>query len=151
MSLRNRLIIPLRDINGRVIAFGGRMMSEEKSLNKDNYIPKYINSPTSNLYLKRAYLYGLDSASDHIPKKKWALVVEGYFDVIALQEAGIECSLACCGTSLTKEQIELVSKIVGADGMIILLLDTDEAGEQAIERLCLQVLFLFQIKPSNVI
>ena len=120
---RNRLMIPIFDIYGRPIAFGGRVL--------DDSLPKYINSPDSAVYNKSRTLYGLNFAKDQIKKTGGALVVEGYFDAIRLYEYGIHNAVASCGTSLTEAQVMLLRRY---SDNITIIYDSDTAGQDAARR-----------------
>lgn len=122
-AFRSRLMIPIFDDRNRVIAFGGRLLEGDG--------PKYINSPETALYQKSNTLYGSQIARAAIGRKSRALVVEGYFDVISLQQAGFDEAVATCGTALTKDHLERLRRLTGD---IYLLLDADEAGQRAAER-----------------
>jgi len=91
---RNRLIVPIHDMQGRVVAFGGRSL--------DGQEPKYLNSPESVIFEKGKMLFAFEKASSNIRKKDKAIIVEGYFDVIALHSKGITNSVASLGTALNK-------------------------------------------------
>ena len=122
-TLRERLVIPIRDERGRTIAFGGRLLEGDG--------PKYLNTPETRLYHKSRVLFGLDTARAAIQKKGRALVVEGYFDVISLRQAGFEETVATCGTALTPDHLAKI-RLLSRD--VLLLMDADEAGERAAER-----------------
>jgi DNA primase len=122
---RDRLMIPIRDLRGRVIGFGGRTLSDEQ--------PKYLNSPETELFDKGNTLYGLDRAKDAISKTDRAVVVEGYFDVIALHAAGIDSAVAALGTALSLAQVKQLAKFTESK-QIILNFDADKAGNIAAER-----------------
>jgi DNA primase len=122
---RDRLMIPILDLRGRVIAFGGRTLSDEQ--------PKYLNSPETELFDKGNTLYGLDRAKDAISKTDRAVVVEGYFDVIALHAAGIDSAVAALGTALSLAQVKQLAKFTESK-QIILNFDADKAGNIAAER-----------------
>jgi DNA primase len=122
---RDRLMIPIRDLRGRVIGFGGRTLSDEQ--------PKYLNSPETELFDKGNTLYGLDRAKDAISKTDRAVVVEGYFDVIALHAAGIDSAVAALGTALSLAQVKQLAKFTESK-QIILNFDADKAGNIATER-----------------
>ena len=122
---RDRLMIPIRDLRGRVIGFGGRTLSDEQ--------PKYLNSPETELFDKGNTLYGLDRAKDAISKTDRAVVVEGYFDVIALHAAGIDSAVAALGTALSLAQVKQLVKFTESK-QIILNFDADKAGNIAAER-----------------
>ena len=117
---RGRLMIPIRDQRGRVIAFGGRILGAGE--------PKYLNSPDTPLFDKGRTLYNLDRASPAARKADRVLVVEGYMDVIALAQAGIEEAVAPLGTALTEMQIERLWRM---SDMPILCFDGDNAGQKA--------------------
>ena len=117
---RNRLMFPICDARGRVIAFGGRVLDDSK--------PKYINSPENIVYSKGRNLFGLNVAKKSQETKKRILIVEGYMDVISLQQRGIPNVVAPLGTALTQQQGWLLRK---NSEQIILSFDSDEAGLQA--------------------
>jgi DNA primase len=122
---RARVMFPIRDAQGRVLAFGGRVL--------DARLPKYINSPESPLYSKTRTLYGLYEARTSISSqassgKDRAILVEGYFDVIALSQAGIKEAVAGCGTALTVEQLRILSRYTKN---VIACFDGDSAGRKA--------------------
>jgi len=123
---RNRLIFPIFDITGRVIAFSGRRMPPE-----DENSPKYINSAESPIYQKKNVLFGLNFALPRIRQEDTAVIVEGYADVIKLHELGITNVVASCGTALTDEQIRLLGR---ASRNFCLLYDSDAAGQAAAEK-----------------
>ena len=118
---RNRLMFPICDIRGRVIAFGGRVLDDSK--------PKYINSPENIVYSKGRHLFGLNVAKKHDLKK--ILIVEGYMDVISLHQRGITNVVAALGTALTQSQGWLLRR---NSEQIILGFDSDGAGQNAILR-----------------
>ncbi len=122
---RDRLMIPICDLRGRVIGFGGRTLSDEQ--------PKYLNSPETELFDKGQTLYGLDRAKDSINKTDRAVVVEGYFDVIALHTAGITSAVAALGTALSLVQVKQLVKFTESK-QIILNFDGDKAGNIATDR-----------------
>jgi DNA primase len=122
---RGRVMFPIRDAQGRAIAFGGRVL--------DARLPKYINSPESPLYSKARTLYGLFEARQAISSnassgKDRAILVEGYFDVIALWQAGFKEAVAGCGTALTVEQLRVLSRYTKN---VIACFDGDGAGRKA--------------------
>jgi DNA primase len=120
--LRGRITFPIQDARGRVVGFGGRAV-------RDDQQPKYLNSPETPLFRKRQSLYGLPFALESIRRRGRAVVVEGYFDRIALHRAGIEESLATCGTALSSDHgMELRRRT----GEVVLLFDGDEAGRRAV-------------------
>ncbi|MCB0732282.1 MAG: DNA primase [Ignavibacteriae bacterium] len=124
-KFRGRIIFPIFSPNGRVIAFGGRVFQGE-----DN-VAKYLNSPESSIYLKRKSLYGLFHSKDEIRKLNKAILVEGYMDIIALYQHGIKNAVASSGTSLTEEQVRLLSRYTTN---IVVIFDADEAGTKAAMR-----------------
>ncbi|HAD03179.1 MAG: DNA primase [Desulfuromonadales bacterium GWC2_61_20] len=117
---RRRLLFPILDERGRVAAFGGRVL--------DDGLPKYLNSPESPIYHKGNVLYGLYQAREEMRKSDSAIVVEGYFDLMALHRAGFTASAATCGTALTVEQVRLLKRYAGR---VLLLFDQDPAGLKA--------------------
>jgi DNA primase len=119
---RNRIIFPIFSSTGKVIAFGGRIMGNSKEL------AKYINSPETDLFKKGYTLYGFNFAKDMAYKTSQIIAVEGYMDVIALQQAGFENTVAPLGTALTENHIKLLWKVSQEP---ILCLDGDEAGLRA--------------------
>ncbi len=119
---RERVIFPIRDISGRVVAFGGR------KLRSDNNLAKYINSPESQIYIKNKTLYGLFEAKKEIEKNNCCYLVEGYTDVISMAQKGIKNIVASCGTSLTQGQIQLIKRFTHN---IVVLYDGDSAGIHA--------------------
>ncbi|OPY69724.1 MAG: DNA primase [Syntrophorhabdaceae bacterium PtaU1.Bin034] len=122
---RGRITIPILDINGKVIGFGGRAMGKD-------VLPKYINSPESPVFSKRSVLYGLDKAKREIAERDEAIIVEGYFDLISVYSAGVRNAVATLGTSITEEQ---VSRLRNYTENITLMLDGDEAGVKSALRL----------------
>jgi DNA primase len=121
---RNRVTFPIRDQRGRVLGFGARALMPDSK-------PKYLNSPEGELYRKSHTLYGIDRARGAIAKARRAIVVEGYTDVLALQQAGVEEAVAIMGTAITPEQIAMLA---GLTETIVLALDADRAGADAMVR-----------------
>lgn len=119
----NRIMFPIADVNGRIIAFGGRVIGKGE--------PKYLNSSDTPLFHKSRNLFGLDKAKETIVKSKTAIVVEGYTDVIALHESGFTNAVATLGTALTAQHIKLLSRFAQR---IIYIFDGDEAGMRAASR-----------------
>lgn len=119
---KGRVIFPIHNLSGRVIGFGGR------TLKADKQIPKYINSPENAIYNKSQTLYGLYQSKQAIAREDNCFLVEGYTDVIAFHQKGIENTVASSGTALTKEQIKLVSRYTEN---ITLVYDGDPAGIKA--------------------
>jgi len=122
---RDRLMIPIRDVQGRVIAFGGRTLTDEQ--------PKYLNSPETELFSKGKTLFALDQAKAGISQADQAVVVEGYFDAIALHAAGITNAIASLGTALSLEQVRLILRYTESK-QLVLNFDADKAGTNAAER-----------------
>jgi DNA primase len=121
---RNRITFPIRDQRGRVLGFGARALSPDTQ-------PKYLNSPEGELYRKSHTLYGIDRARGPIAKARRAIVVEGYTDVLALHQAGVEEAVAIMGTAITPEQITMLA---GLTESVVLALDADRAGADAMIR-----------------
>ena len=119
---RERVMFPIHNVSGRVIAFGARTLSKEKNQ------PKYLNSPETDLYRKNQVLYGLFQAKNAIRGEDQCYLVEGYTDVISLYQAGIQNVVASSGTSLTIEQIKLLYRFTKN---VMLLYDGDQAGIKA--------------------
>ncbi|MBI2425565.1 MAG: DNA primase [Candidatus Hydrogenedentes bacterium] len=117
---RNRLIVPIKDVAGKTVAFGGRDLGDSPA--------KYINSPETVLYRKSRVLYALSEARDAMRKTGYALLMEGYFDVMRAFDAGIEHAVATCGTALTLEQAQLLKRYAPE---VVLVYDGDNAGIQA--------------------
>ncbi len=117
-----RVMFPIHSISGRVIAFGGRTLSQEKS------IAKYLNSPESDIYHKSRVVYGIYQAKRMIIQEDKCYLVEGYTDVIAMHQAGIENVVASSGTSLTVDQIRLIRRFTKN---ITIIYDGDQAGIKA--------------------
>ncbi|NUM89303.1 MAG: DNA primase [Bdellovibrionales bacterium] len=124
-AFRNRLMFPIRDSSGEVIAFGGRDLSGAPDT------PKYINSPESPVYAKSRTLYNLDRARKHVRQLDQVVLVEGYMDCIALDQAGFPFAVANCGTALAADHVKILK---GLASRIICLYDADRAGQAATER-----------------
>ena len=127
---RNRLIVPIFDMQGRVVAFGGRSL--------DGQEPKYLNSPETEVFEKGKMLFAFDKASSNIRKRDKAVVVEGYFDVISLHSKGITNSVASLGTALNKYQISQLCRCTDSKNIIINF-DSDNAGRLATKRVINEV------------
>ena len=121
---RNRIMIPIRDENGRMAGFGARIVDP-------NDIPKFLNSPETPIFSKGRLLYGLDRARKPIRAADQAVIVEGYLDVIALHQAGYENVVSPMGTALTEDQLRLLKR---STRRIVLALDPDVAGQKAVMR-----------------
>lgn len=119
---RGRVIYPILSLSGKVVAFGGRTLSKEKK------IAKYVNSPESDIYLKRRELYGLYQAKQAIAKAQKCILVEGYMDVISMHQAGVCNVVASSGTALTVEQVRLIKRFTSN---VTLIYDSDAAGIKA--------------------
>lgn len=122
-KFRNRLMFPIRDERGTVVAFGGRALGDVQ--------PKYINSSDTPLFRKSLLLYGFDVARPNIAKSRQAVLVEGYMDVIACHRAGANTAVASLGTSLTEDQARILKKWCDE---VVILYDGDNAGQKAAER-----------------
>ena len=122
---RHRVMVPICDRQGRIIGFGGRSL--------DGAEPKYLNSPETEVFEKGKHLFGLDKAVNAIRKDDRAVVVEGYFDVIALHAAGITNAVAALGTALSSQQITQLCRCCDSK-RLILNFDTDRAGVRAAQR-----------------
>ena len=125
-KFRNRIMFPIYDVGGRVIAFGGRDISNSNSNNTS--IPKYMNSPETNLFSKKKVLYNLHLAKTEKISKDFLFIVEGYMDVVALNQAGIKNVVATLGTAVTTENLEQCFKYTKE---IICCFDGDKAGQDA--------------------
>ncbi|HEX6269202.1 MAG TPA: DNA primase [Anaerolineales bacterium] len=121
---RHRIMIPIRDENGRMAGFGARIVDP-------NDVPKFLNSPETPVFSKGRLLYGLDRARKPIRAADEAVIVEGYLDVIALHQAGYENVVSPMGTALTEDQLRLLKRFTRK---IILALDPDAAGQKAVLR-----------------
>lgn len=124
-AMRNRLVFPIRDEEGILVGFGARRLTETPGS------PKYINSPTSELYRKNEILYGLHIARKVIREKQYAILVEGYKDVLAMHAAGFRNTVALCGTALCDGHIALLKKYTSR---VLVMLDADTAGRKASEK-----------------
>jgi DNA primase len=122
--LRGRLTFAIRDARGRIIGFGGRALAEGQE-------PKYLNTPESPIFHKREAFYGLSAALAAIRRADRAVLVEGYFDRIALARAGVDEALATCGTALSEGHARNLRR---RTRNVVLLFDGDEAGQRAMER-----------------
>ncbi|MFM9994779.1 MAG: DNA primase [Phycisphaerales bacterium] len=123
-SFRHRLIFPIQDQIGRVIAFGGRKIREEDD-------PKYLNSPETRIFEKAGTLYGLHQAARAIQAERVAVITEGYTDTIACHQAGIENVVATLGTALTPRHAAVLRRLCDT---VVLLFDGDLAGQKAADR-----------------
>ena len=123
---RHRIMIPIRDEAGQVIAFGARAIEQNQN-------PKYLNSPDTVLYNKSRILYGIDIAKNKMIQDDFVVIMEGYFDVISAQAAGLKNAVASCGTALTVDHVKLIAKY-SKSRKIYLAFDTDSAGLKATQR-----------------
>lgn len=130
-NFRNRVMTPIIDVRGNVIAFGGRVLDDTK--------PKYINTGDTIAYKKTNELFALNLAKDS--GKDTLILCEGYMDVIAMHQAGFTNAVAGCGTALTAEQVKLISRYANE---VILAYDADEAGQKAVQK----AVYLF--KQTNI-
>ena len=130
---RNRVMVPIFDLRGNVIAFGGRNMGDEK--------PKYLNSPETLAYKKSRTLFAMNIAKRAQSRKY--ILCEGYMDVISMHQAGFSTAVAGCGTALTSEQVKILSEYADE---VVLCYDSDEAGQKATAR----ALSLFANSPVKV-
>lgn len=129
-KFKNRLMFPIFDIRGRLVAFGGRTL-ESSEVMKEKNIPKYVNSPENLIYTKGKHLFGMNLAKKSSEKMKRIVVVEGYMDVITPHQFGITNVVASLGTALTEAQGRLLRQYADE---VILSYDSDEAGQKAILR-----------------
>lgn len=118
--LRNRIIFPIHDHRGEIVAFGGRAMGDEQ--------PKYLNSPNSDIYNKSRVLYGLHFAQHAIRKAGFVYLTEGYYDVISMHESNCENTVATCGTGFTDLHAKLLRHYTDR---VVILYDGDEPGQKA--------------------
>ena len=120
---RRRVMFPIANDSGKIVAFGGRALGDD--------LPKYLNSPETPIYTKSNILYHLDRAKEALRQSDFAVLVEGYMDAIAVARAGISNVVASCGTSLTEPQVKLLNRFTRR---IIVNYDPDTAGQAATER-----------------
>ncbi len=120
---RRRIMFPIANDSGKIVAFGGRALGDD--------MPKYLNSPETPIYTKSNVLYHLDRAKESLRQRDFAVLVEGYMDAIAVARAGVPNVVASCGTSLTEAQIKLLSRFTRR---VIVNYDPDTAGQAATER-----------------
>jgi DNA primase len=125
---RERLLFPLIDLRGRVCGFGGRILPSADKASADYKQPKYLNSPETELFHKSKFLYGLYQAKRAIREEETAILVEGYFDTVAMHQAGFENVVAPCGTSLTDDHLKILTRLAKR---IIVFFDQDAAGINA--------------------
>jgi DNA primase len=135
---RNRLLFTIADPYGKAVGFGGRVL--------DDTLPKYINSPDSPIYHKSETLFGIDLAKQAMREQGTAIIVEGYFDHLALFQAGVKNVVATCGTALTAGHLKLLQRYAGK---VFTLFDSDSAGKKATFRA--MELFLEGGLPASVV
>ena len=124
-TFRNRIIFPIYSVSGKVIAFGGRSLEDNKE------IPKYINSQETPIFIKGKNLYGFIQKGSNLKKKNYSILMEGYMDVLSAHSYGFDVALAPLGTALTEDQAQLLKKYTNN---VLLSFDMDEAGQKATER-----------------
>lgn len=139
-KFRDRLMFAIENLSGKVVAFGGRI------LDKDKKAPKYLNSPDTALYKKGEILYGLSRSKSEIAKENAVILVEGYFDLISLYQAGVHNVVAVSGTALTEKHAEILSRYAKT---AYLVFDGDEAGRKAAHR-TLEIVLTRGIVPKIV-
>ncbi|MDO8569548.1 MAG: DNA primase [bacterium] len=138
---RDRIIFPLADSNGSIIAFSGRAISKETE-------PKYLNSPETILFTKSEVLYGLDKAKDQIRKKDYAILVEGQIDLVLSHQSGVGNSVASSGTAFTRMHLERLKRF---SSRIIIAFDGDLAGKKAAEKASILAISLgLEVKVANL-
>lgn len=120
---RGRLMFPIRSADGRLVAFGGRVLGDGE--------PKYLNSPESEVFRKRSTLFALDRARRAVGERGEVVVVEGYFDCLSLHRVGVDWAVATLGTALTSEHARLLRRRLGEGGTAVLCYDADAAGRRA--------------------
>ncbi len=128
---RDRIMFPIFDSSGRVVAFSGRTLKNETG------VPKYVNSPETELFVKSEILYGYDKAKNSIRQHEFSVVVEGQFDLVLSHQAGYTNTVAVSGTALTSHHIMLLLRL---SPKIVLALDADRAGISAVKRVSLPML-----------
>ena len=122
-SFRNRIIFPIYNIEGKIVAVGGRIIE------KNSNLPKYLNSPDSPIFKKGRELFGIKYQGGNVKKKGFAILMEGYLDVLTAQKNGFENAVASLGTAFTEEQAQLLKKYTDK---ILIAYDNDEAGRNAV-------------------
>lgn len=130
---RGRIIFPILAPGGSVTGFGGRTFDGGEDGENEEAAPKYLNSPDTSLFKKNQILYGFHQAKEEVRRSRTALLVEGYFDVIALHQHGIKNAVASMGTALTPDQVRLLRR-EGFCESLVLCFDPDAAGEDAARR-----------------
>ncbi len=135
-KFRGRVMFPIKDAYGKIIGFGGRVLDDRE--------PKYMNSPETPIFKKNQTLYGLDIAKEYIRREDYAILVEGYMDLISLHQYGIKNVVASLGTSLTEGQAQLLSRYTKN---VYIFYDADESGKKAADR-AIDVLLKAGIYPK---
>ena len=120
----DRVVFPIHSVSGRVIAFSCRTLHAENKA-------KYVNSPTTPIYVKEKALFGIWFAKSEIARKKKCFLVEGNLDVISMHQKGLLNTVASCGTALTSGQVQLIKRFTGEDGLVTVMYDGDGAGIKA--------------------
>ncbi|MCK6507379.1 DNA primase [Myxococcota bacterium] len=143
---RGRVIIPIQDERGRIVAFGGRHLEEMPGGPRGDAPPKYVNSPETQIYSKSKTLYALSHARPAIQRRGRAIVVEGYFDVLSLHQAGFTEAIATCGTALTEEHLRVLRPLTTS---VVALFDSDEAGVRAALK-SLELFYAAGIEPRRL-
>jgi len=136
---RGRIVFPILSVQNRVLGFGGRLVKDEDG-------PKYLNSPETALYKKSEALYGIHAAKSAMRERDAAIIVEGYFDCLALHKNGFTNAIATCGTALTVQHVRIISRYTKN---IYPLFDADEAGRKA-ERRALEVILAASANAYHV-
>jgi DNA primase len=136
-TFRNRLMFPIRDENGRIIAFGGRVMPGSQDP------AKYLNSPETLLFSKSRCIFGIDLARQKMVESRTAVVVEGYTDVIVAHQLGVSNVVSVLGTAMTEQHVSMLRRFVDR---IVLLFDADAAGDTAVDR----ALSVFLSQPVEI-
>jgi DNA primase len=134
---RNRLVFPIRNVQGKVTGFGGRAL--------DDSLPKYLNSPQTPVFDKSSSLYGIDRAKTDVRQRDQAIIVEGYVDVLAAHQHGYKNVIASMGTAMTDKQLAILK---GLTRNLVLALDADAAGEEAVSRSGEMVDKMLPVPPS---
>ncbi len=145
---RDRIVFPMADINGHIIAFSGRALPRRQAGLAKETEPKYLNSPDTALFTKSEVLYGLDKAKDSIRKKDYTVLVEGQIDLVLSHQAGVYNTVASSGTAFTRLHLERLKRF---SSRIILAFDGDLAGEKAAERASeLGISLGLEVKVANL-
>ncbi len=143
---RGRVMVPIQDARGRTVAFGGRVMPGAPAGPDGREAPKYVNSPETEIYKKSSLLYALPQARAEVQRKGWMIVVEGYFDVLALHQAGFKEAVATCGTALTPEHVAIIQPLTRD---VVAQFDSDEAGVRAALR-SFEAFLKLEIEPRRL-